>query len=127
MRWNETIASKCRWSEYAEELFYDWDVFAEDSSDDYQGHATIIAFKEGKFAYLYWSYGSCSGCDGYEDMTDEERRAEFKNMAEIFDSHESFEKWTNMQSQEWMREALFNYRAAFEQKFIEEFESYKVN
>jgi hypothetical protein len=37
-------------------------------STDYQGGGVILARSWRGWAVLAWSYGSCSGCDAYEDM-----------------------------------------------------------
>ena len=88
-RFEDSTVNSCRWSEYAQELLGDWDIVYDGSTSDYQGTVEILAHKEGRFAYLTYSYGSCSGCDGWEDMEDEARRADFKNLVEYFgDVHE---------------------------------------
>jgi len=85
MEWKETVASQCRWSEYAEKNWADWNFIWEDSEADYQGHASFLATKDGKFVYVSWNYGSCSGCDSWEDMEEEVREQEFKDTATYFD------------------------------------------
>ena len=84
-KFKDSEASRCRWSEYAAELVGDWDVIWDGSTADYQGKVRVLSHKEGKFAYLEYEYGSCSGCDGWEEMDDKDRRADFKNCVEYFD------------------------------------------
>jgi hypothetical protein len=84
-----STASQCRWSEYAAELIGDWDLIYDGSSADYQGTVEVLAYKEGRFAYLTYSYGSCSGCDGWEDLGEDKVREDFANLIEYFeDVHE---------------------------------------
>ena len=61
MKWDLTVASHCRYGEEAQDLWGDWDIVWEDSEDNYQGHAKILATKDGRWAYYEWNYGSCSG------------------------------------------------------------------
>ncbi len=37
-----------------------------------------------KFAVLAWNYGSCSGCDRFEDMSDEARHDAFVELIQVF-------------------------------------------
>ena len=95
--WKETIAHQCRWSEYAEELVGDWSVLWEDSEADWQGHARVLVFKQGALRYLDWSYGSCSGCDSYEDMGEDFVRNDFKkNVMMHFENINIFCDWLKM-------------------------------
>jgi hypothetical protein len=95
--WENTIASQCRWSEYGKELIGDWAILWEDSEADYQGHARVLAYKQGKIRYLEWYYGSCSGCDMYEEMKEEDIRKAFEtdNMIE-FKNIDAFCEWLKM-------------------------------
>lgn len=95
--WKETIASECRWSEFAAELVGDWIILWEDSCSDYQGHASVLAYKRGQIRYLSWEYGSCSGCDVYEGMSIPEIRKEFEsNIMMHFKDIDSFCVWMKM-------------------------------
>ena len=68
MKWEETIASECRYGDVAERLFGKSEVIWENSENDYQGHANVfVALPSGRFAHYEWTYGSCSGCDEWED------------------------------------------------------------
>lgn len=42
--------------------------------DDYSGWGCLLARRGTEWGVLSWSYGSCSGCDSYEDLGDEDRR-----------------------------------------------------
>lgn len=95
--WKNTIAARCRWSDYAAPLVEDWDILWEDSYDDYQGSARVLAFKQGQLRYLEWSYGSCSGCDSYEDLSEEDVEKEFKNNVMMhFENSDIFVNWLKM-------------------------------
>jgi hypothetical protein len=95
--WKETAASACRWNEYCEELIGSWLILWEDAEADWQGSARVLAFNNGQFRYVSWSYGSCSGCDIFEDMNEEERRNEFNNNLMMhFDNINKFCFWINM-------------------------------
>ncbi len=46
-----------------------WEVVDASGESDYQGWGSLLLTDGGGgWATLHWSYGSCSGCDGYEDM-----------------------------------------------------------
>ena len=75
MKWNDTVASGCRYGEIASALFQGSEVIWEDSYDDYQGHAKVLVEMRdhygnghGVFVHYEWTYGSCSGCDYWEDQ-----------------------------------------------------------
>lgn len=75
MKWDETIASRCRYGEQAGAIFGEADIIWEDSEDDYSGSADVLALlPDGRFCHYEWSYGSCSSCDDWEadGLTDEE-------------------------------------------------------
>lgn len=96
MKFNKSQASQCRWSEFAERLIGDWEILWERAEVDYQGFAEVLAAKDGRFCYLEWSYGSCSGCDQWEDMPEEQAFADFKTGAMFFDSADAFRAWLKM-------------------------------
>jgi len=81
MKWCKTIANSCRYGDVASEIWGDWDIIWEDSENDYQGHASFIAEKNGKYCFYEWSYGSCSGCDTWEaaGLTDKQVEQEVNN------------------------------------------------
>jgi hypothetical protein len=66
-----------------------FEVVGRDGKDDWQGWGVLLAADgKGKWAVLSWSYGSCSGCDSYMDMSDSERKAAFDSEIEIYDTEE---------------------------------------
>ena len=95
MRFDDTTASACRWSEFTEELFGDWDIIWENSTSDYQGSVELLAHKDGRFGYISYSYGSCSGCDSWEDQSEEAVRADFKNITEYFEDVHELQRFVN--------------------------------
>lgn len=41
-----------------------------DGTSDYQGTGVLVGLRpDGVYIGLAWSYGSCSGCDSYEDLS----------------------------------------------------------
>ncbi len=64
----------CRWSEVVSYMMEDAIILDDQSENDYQGSVDVF-FKvgnyswcdEGKYGFLSYSYGSCSGCDQWED------------------------------------------------------------
>jgi hypothetical protein len=97
MRWDDTEASQCRWSEYAEEIWADAEILWEDSEADYQGHANVFArHPDGRYSWGGWSYGSCSGCDGWEGLADEEIRKAFREDVVFFENKNELRVWFTM-------------------------------
>lgn len=94
----DTESNKCRWSELAERLIGDWDVLWENACVDYQGSAELLAYKDGRFCYLEWSYGSCSGCDPWEDLPEDEALSEMQRNAMFFADGAYFYSWISMLS-----------------------------
>jgi len=68
---------KARWSEVARAAAArrGWTVVAEDGMDDYSGSGVLLLEAEdrARWATLVWFFGSCAGCDQYEDMNEEQR------------------------------------------------------
>jgi len=98
MKWSDTIANQCRYGEIAQRIWSDWDVIWEDSTADYQGHASFIANKGDQYCFYEWWYGSCSGCDGWEadGFTDEQVEEEMKTTALWLDTKEQMLTWLSM-------------------------------
>ncbi len=96
--WADTTASRCRYGDVAEQVWGDWDVRWEDSEADYQGHATILAEKDGRWSFYEWWYGSCSGCDGWEadGRSDAEIEREMRDTAMWFDDEAGLRRWLDM-------------------------------
>ena len=90
MNLKDTIAGRCRWSEVAVALFGDWNVFFARGVDGYSGFCEIAAEKAGRFIFGGWSYGSCPGCDAWEDEPEEKVRGEMRRGFAEFASREAF-------------------------------------
>lgn len=60
-------------------------VVCEDGSDDYQGTGCLLLDPP---ATLHWDYGSCSGCDSYED---EPYESVVASMVENIETHPNAE------------------------------------
>lgn len=73
-----------------EGLFKNAKVIAHWNEGDYQGSvATCVQLEDGRFAIYNDYYGSCSGCDSWEDASDEEVRKmciDLANSALVFES-----------------------------------------
>jgi hypothetical protein len=48
--------------------------------DDWAGWGCLLARRGDEWGVLSWSYGSCSGCDSYEDLDAEHRRECFDEL-----------------------------------------------
>jgi hypothetical protein len=99
--WEETTASQCRYSDIAEHIFKDAVIIWEDSSADYQGNVNIVGVFEGyngKFFHFVYSYGSCSGCDEWEDrsLSDDEIETEMREKClSTFENIEHFKNYVS--------------------------------
>jgi len=90
---------EARWAHVVRDTLPDGEVLYSIGTDDYQGHVAIVAkLDDGRWLHYGWSYGSCSGCDAWEEdwnrynATDAEQfegqesvRAEIRNGAAIMD------------------------------------------
>lgn len=75
MCWEETASEVMTSAGYA--------IIEADGIDDWQGWGVLLGrSSENKWAVLAWTYGSCSVCDSYKDMTQEERDEAFKSLIE---------------------------------------------
>ena len=84
MKYSETIASKCRYGDVAERIFGEALILWEHSEDDYSGNANLFAkMPDGQFCHYEWTYGSCSGCDEWEErkLSDDAVEAEMRKSA----------------------------------------------
>lgn len=80
----DSDAMKARWSELAALGLEEATVIAAAGDSDYQGEGAYLVkpsegWRDDEYVFFEWSYGSCSGCDGYEDMGEQERIATFVN------------------------------------------------
>jgi hypothetical protein len=81
MRWESDAEAALLRAGYA--------VVDHDGVDDWQGWGALLASDgSGKWAVLSWSYGSCSGCDSYEELSESELEAAFDSEIEFFDTEE---------------------------------------
>lgn len=99
MKWNETVSSKCRYSEIVEKLYGEWDVLWELSDDDWQGEMHFIAHhKDGRYVYCQYEYGSCSSCDDWErrDLSDDDIQEEIQKCSMVFLSNKELDNWRAM-------------------------------
>lgn len=63
---------------------------------DYQGDVDVdVLLEDGRVYSYYYSYGSCSGCDEWEDrdLNDEQIQEIMINEATIFDNMEQYEAY----------------------------------
>lgn len=98
-RWSDTVASRCRYGDVAGRIFDGADVIFERSEDDYQGYANVFArLRDGRFCHYEWTYGSCSGCDEWEDrgLTDDQIEAEMRSAAVFFDNVETVKRYLHL-------------------------------
>lgn len=65
--------------------------------NDYQDNVSLLVrLEDGRFAFLEYSFGSCSGCDPYEDMEPAAIVAEFKRDAAYFPTELELTNWGAM-------------------------------
>lgn len=95
-KFQDCEAYGCRWSELVERMIGDWHVLWEEAEVDYQGGAKVLAYKDGAFCFVEWTYGSCSGCDPWEDMPEEDAFEEMKRDAMYFQDGAVFYSWIEM-------------------------------
>ena len=71
-----------RWEEVAEAAAKEVGASIEekDGTNDYQGWGVLLLYRDSHWGTLAWTYGSCGGCDSYEDMSDADRLKEFINL-----------------------------------------------
>ncbi len=110
MKFKDLEASRCRWSEFAEANWGDWNFIWEEAEVDYQGSAKILGTKDGRFVYCEWSYGSCSGCDPWEDMNEDEAKADFDKGAVYFEDIHELKKFAlQVKYGKKFNDAVMNY------------------
>lgn len=78
------------WEDVAEEAMKSqgFEVIDIEVTKDYQGYGVVLGRKDGLYATLSWSYGSCSHCDEYENMSDEERLQAFVELIDTWTTEE---------------------------------------
>jgi len=72
----------CRWEDAAEQAMEraGFDVIERAGVADYQGWGVLMGRNGMEYAILGWSYGSCSGCDSYEGLSESDLAAEFDDL-----------------------------------------------
>ena len=88
MKWNKTIASSCRWANVVSDVLdtNNMEIIWEDSLQDYQGYADFVGIRpNGEIVHYAWTYGSCTGCDSWEERLKTEVAEEIKNTASVLD------------------------------------------
>lgn len=92
LNWNELMVAP-RYAGGHEDimcvLFKDARVIASYIENDYQGTEAFVYELNGEFIMVTDYFGSCSGCDAWEDATDEDVKylcTELANNAQRFDS-----------------------------------------
>lgn len=91
-----TDLDNCRWIEVPKMIFGDWLLVWSECEVDYQGSARALLAKADEFVVVEWWWGSCSGCDAYEDLPEAEVRAEFEKDAMRFRDLATLRAWFAM-------------------------------
>jgi hypothetical protein len=102
MRWEDTVASTCRYGDVAGRIFKDAEIIWEHSEADYQGFASVLAaMPDGTFVNYNWSYGSCSGCDEWESsgLGDDEIEAVMRNAMAVLPSRKVLAKYLKLEGE----------------------------
>ena len=68
INWEKSETARCRWGDEAMDAFNAPKILWEDSHADYQGHAKFFGWTGAAVVFYEWTYGSCSGCDPWEDQ-----------------------------------------------------------
>lgn len=55
------------------------DVLVEESDDDYQGDTYMLVDKLGRYGFLLFGWGSCSGCDAAQAVSSQAEANELRN------------------------------------------------
>lgn len=83
--------------DHMKNLFLDASVIAHYNSGDYQGVVvTCLRLADGRFVVFDDYYGSCSGCDAWEDASDEDISKlciDLANRAYIFDTRDDVKQF----------------------------------
>jgi len=102
MKYSETVANRCRYGEVAEKIFGDCEIIWEHSMDDYQGFANVLAAKQdGSFIHYEWTYGSCSGCDEWEDrgLTDQQIENEMRSSMAVLKDRDTLKQYLKLEGE----------------------------
>jgi hypothetical protein len=111
----DSECSDGRWAELFTPDLGDWTVVGEEANLDYQGSAEALLEKDGQFAYVQWTWGSCGGCDEWEGLSGAQLAAEAAKQVMKFSGWEALVRWrdalareprTNAKKLEWIKKAL---------------------
>lgn len=122
VKFDGSVAINCRYGHCANELLKDWIVIWENTENDWQGSANILAFDGiNTFCYATWTWGSCSGCDDFEnrDLSNEQIVEEFRRDWEWIEA-EAVLGWLSMRTDfyaEEMRIAMAILLSASSEEF----------
>jgi hypothetical protein len=94
-------------------------VLIQVDDSDYQGDTRVILEKDGKFGWLNFGWGSCSGCDSLQacnSYSDIERLInDLRGSIKWYDSYEDLRKY--FQEKDW--ELEYSWHAAEQKQFIQ--------
>ena len=102
MRYSETVASQCRYGDVAERIFGEAEILWEHSEADYSGNANLFAkMPDGQFCHYEWTYGSCLGCDEWEDrgLDDDAIEAEMRKTAAWLKDLETAKRYLRLEGE----------------------------
>ncbi len=97
----DSTAASCRWAEEVFGQYFDWDVIDDKSYRCYQGDVYLIATDGTKYIFVEYSYGSCSGCDGWDAFEDKrtpvseilEIQGSMNDCVLVLDNEEQYQEW----------------------------------
>lgn len=72
-RAKELFGDNDYFSDYSRIVWSFGNVLVEVTDDDYQGDSRFILEKDGKYGFLYFGWGSCSGCDALQSCDNYEQ------------------------------------------------------
>jgi hypothetical protein len=89
----ESDATGCAWYDEFVKDVKDWELLFDDCHNGYSGWVYIVAKEpeNDKYVLIDYHYGSCSGCDEFYDMTDEELLEEKERLRIYFTKSELIE------------------------------------
>lgn len=93
----------CRYSHDLEELLRELKaekILKLEYESDYQGFVDAdVLLADGRVFSYYYGYGSCSGCDDWENrnLNDEEIKIEMLKEATFFDDQKQYNEWVSTQ------------------------------
>ena len=107
MKWTDTTASMCRYAEVAARIFGDAEIIWEDSVRDYQGEVCLLArLPDGRYVHYAYDYGSCSGCDEWEDrdFSDDQIEAEMRREMAVLPNGRCLARYLHLDGKLWVEE-----------------------